>query len=129
MKIIKKEQDISFETAKLLKLKGIKPTSKCYDATGRELTISLTARKILGWDKEYFPRVTQTQLKQFLGDENILIEIQIDRTTYPKYCYQIYQYEQYGNYTEIIISEFYLYRTYEQALEDAFINALNSYHE
>lgn len=127
MKIIEKEQDISFETAKLLKEKGVEPTSKCYDANGKEVTISLTARKILGWDKEYYPRVTQTQLKSFLTKHDILIEIMIDKTTYPKYCFKINNYESFGNYRPLIADEFFLYRKYEEALEDAFIVALKHF--
>ena len=46
---------------------------------------------------------------------NLFCEIQIDRTTDPKFFFDIYQYEHFGNYKEIRIGEWYLYRTYEEA--------------
>ena len=46
---------------------------------------------------------------------NLFCEIQIDRTTEPKFCFDIFQYEHFGNYEEIRIGEWYLYRTQEEA--------------
>ena len=46
---------------------------------------------------------------------NLFCEIQIDRTTAPKFCFNIFQYEHFGNYEDIRIGEWYLYRTYEEA--------------
>ena len=45
----------------------------------------------------------------------LFYEIQIDRTTAPKFCFNIFQYEHFGNYEDIRIGEWYLYRTYEEA--------------
>ena len=46
---------------------------------------------------------------------NLFCEIQIDRTAEPKFCFDIFQYEHFGNYKEIRIGEWYLYRTQEEA--------------
>ena len=42
-------------------------------------------------------------------------EILLDQTTQPKYCFEIHKYEDFGNYEEIRIGEWFLYRTYEEA--------------
>ncbi len=46
---------------------------------------------------------------------NLFCEIQIDRTTEPKFCFDIFQYEHFGNYEKIEVKEWYLYRTHEEA--------------
>ena len=53
--------------------------------------------------------------KFFREKHNLFYEIQIDRTTEPKFCFDIFQYEHFGNYEEIRIGEWYLYRTQEEA--------------
>ena len=45
----------------------------------------------------------------------LFCEIQIDRTTKPKFCFDIFQYEHFGNYEKIEVKEWYLYRTQEEA--------------
>ena len=42
-------------------------------------------------------------------------EIILDQTSQPKYCFEIHKYEDFGNYEEIRIGEWFLYRTYEEA--------------
>ena len=54
-------------------------------------------------------------LRWFREKYNLFCEIQIDRTTAPKFCFNIFQYEHFGNYEEIRIGEWYLYRTQEEA--------------
>ena len=51
----------------------------------------------------------------FREKHNLFHEIQIDRTAEPKFCFDIFQYEHFGNYEEIRIGEWYLYRTQEEA--------------
>jgi hypothetical protein len=51
----------------------------------------------------------------FKEKHNLFHEIQIDRTAEPKFCFDIFQYEHFGNYEEIRIGEWYLYRTQEEA--------------
>ncbi len=57
----------------------------------------------------------QQAFRWFKEKYNLLHEIQIDRTTEPKFCFDIFQYEHFGNYEEIRIGEWYLYRTQEEA--------------
>jgi hypothetical protein len=54
-------------------------------------------------------------LKWFREKYNLFCEIQIDRTTEPKFCFDIFQYEHFGNYEKIEVEEWYLYRTQEEA--------------
>ena len=57
---------------------------------------------------------------------NILIEIKIDRTSEPKYLYEIYMYENFGNWTRLDKhSEFFIYYTQYEALEEAIKESLN----
>ena len=51
----------------------------------------------------------------FREKHNLFCEIQIDRTTEPKFCFDIFKYEYFGNYEQIKIVEWYLYRTQEEA--------------
>ena len=51
----------------------------------------------------------------FRDMHNMFHEIQIDRTTQPKFCYAVFHYEHYGNYEGIGIEDWSLYRTYEEA--------------
>ena len=57
----------------------------------------------------------QQVFRFFKEKHNLFYEIQIDRTTEPKFCFDIFQYEHFGNYEEIRIGEWYLYRTQEEA--------------
>ena len=51
----------------------------------------------------------------FRDTHKMFHEIQIDRTTQPKFCYAVFHYEHYGNYEGIGIEDWSLYRTYEEA--------------
>ena len=51
----------------------------------------------------------------FRDEYNLFCEIQIDKTTEPKFCFVILQYEYLGNYEKMIANEWYLYRTPELA--------------
>jgi hypothetical protein len=62
----------------------------------------------------YAPTFSQA-FRWFREKYNLFCEIQIDRTTDPKFCFDIFQYEHFGNYKEIGIGEWYLYRTQEEA--------------
>ena len=48
-----------------------------------------------------------------------VIEIELDRTSAPKFCFTIYQYEHFGNYKQIEIKNWYLYRTWQEAFDAA----------
>ena len=51
----------------------------------------------------------------FREKHNLFCEIQMDRTTEPKFCFVIFKYEYFGNYEKVVVDEWYLYRTYEEA--------------
>ena len=51
----------------------------------------------------------------FREKHNLFSEIQMDRTTEPKFCFVIFKYEHFGNYEKVAVDEWYLYRTYEEA--------------
>jgi len=57
----------------------------------------------------------QQAFRWFREKYNLFCEIQIDRTTEPKFCFDIFQYEHFGNYEKIEVEEWYLYRTQEEA--------------
>jgi hypothetical protein len=57
----------------------------------------------------------QQAFRWFREKYNLFCEIKIDRTTEPKFCFDIFQYEHFGNYEKIEVEEWYLYRTQEEA--------------
>jgi hypothetical protein len=48
-----------------------------------------------------------------------VIEISLDKTSAPKFVFDIYKYEHFGNYERIEVREWYLYRTWQQAFDAA----------
>ena len=48
-----------------------------------------------------------------------VVEISLDRTSAPKFAYDIYKYEHFGNYEPIKVREWFLYRTWQDAFEAA----------
>jgi hypothetical protein len=70
----------------------------------------------LGMHGAYCTAPTFSQSFRFFREKyNLFCQIQIDRTTEPKFCFNVFQYEYFGNYEEIRIAEWYLYRTPEEA--------------
>jgi hypothetical protein len=57
----------------------------------------------------------QQAFRWFREKHNLFCEIQMDRTTEPKFCFVIFKYEHFGNYEKVEVDEWYLYRTYEEA--------------
>jgi hypothetical protein len=57
----------------------------------------------------------QQVFRFFREKYNLHSEILLDQTSQPKYCFEIHKYEDFGNYEEIKIDEWFLYRTYEEA--------------
>jgi hypothetical protein len=53
-----------------------------------------------------------------------VIEISLDRTSSPKYAFDIYEYVYFGNYELVKVREWYLYRTWQDAF-DAAVEELN----
>ena len=54
----------------------------------------------------------------FRDQHNLYGEILMDRTTSPKWAFEIHRYEDFGNYEKSEEKEWSLYRTYEEAEED-----------
>lgn len=48
-----------------------------------------------------------------------VIEIEVDRTSTPKFAFDIYKYEHFGNYEKIEVRDWYLYRTWQEAFDKA----------
>lgn len=69
---------------------------------------------ILSKDDCTAPTFSQA-FRWFREKHNLFHEIHIDKTAEPKFCFDIFQYEHFGNYDEIRIGEWYLYRTQEEA--------------
>lgn len=65
-------------------------------------------------------------LQKFLREKKkLIIIIQLDQTSYPKYAYEIVKYVDFMTFNKVNSSlKFNLYRTYEEALEYAIIEAL-----
>lgn len=62
------------------------------------------------------PAPTYQQAFTFFEEKfSLHFEILLDRTTTPKYCFEIYKYEHFGNYTKIPNPDFSLYGTKQQA--------------
>lgn len=66
-------------------------------------------------DQECSAPIFQQVFRWFREKYDLFCEIQIDRTAEPKFCFDIFQYGHFGNYDEIRIGEWYLYRTQEEA--------------
>jgi hypothetical protein len=54
-----------------------------------------------------------------LATLGFVVEISLDRTTAPKFAFDIYKYEHFGNYEPIKVRVWYLYRTWQEAFNAA----------
>lgn len=80
--------------------------------------------------ENYLSAPTQSILKKWLKEvHNIIIVIGLDQTSYPKYCFNIYKYEDFGNWEEIKNPDWGLYSSEEKALEDALVLGLQNVSE
>jgi len=69
----------------------------------------------------------QRFLKHWLyKNRGIIIDVQLDRTAEPKWCFEAFKYKDFGDYTKIEPQEWFLYRTEELALEAALELVLTS---
>lgn len=75
-------------------------------------------------DRTFYAPEQLTILDWLREKHNIFIEFQIDKTTDPKFCYQIWKYEDFGNWEEIKVSVFGLTIDYNRNIEDAIVDAL-----
>ena len=130
------EQLITFETAQLAKAKGFDAWTELKYYINNieshadnseiengqiinpsELSNSDSVRDLI------IPAPTQALLQKWLREKNIFIEIGTDMTMEPKFNYEIGEYIEDFDWEKKIISEL-LYRTYEEALEEALIKSL-----
>lgn len=126
-----KEQIINLETAKLAKEKGFDlKVIKHYK--GDELIYNGSLYNFNNpeeqsqWNIELNSAPTQSLLQKWLREKNIIIEIGLDQTSYPKYCFNIYKYEDFGNWEDIKNPDWGLFSSYEKALEEALVLGLQN---
>lgn len=67
---------------------------------------------------------TQQQVIDWLDNKNIIIEIQVDKTAEPKYCFEVSKYEHFGNWKKHKPDEWFLYRKRSEATNVAIYEAL-----
>lgn len=80
--------------------------------------------------ENYLSAPTQSIIKKWLKEvHNIIIEIRLDQTSYPKYCFNIYRYEDFGNWEDVENPEWGLYSSEEKCLEEALFLALHNVSE
>jgi hypothetical protein len=139
-----KEQLISFKTAKLAKEKGfdnsiygsyinqnlwyLKDGTLCFCEWDEELE---SVDDFLFKTEDLTPRPTQALLQKWLREEyNVYISSIVDATTEPKFTWTILKFE--GNAKDLTEKEWtwdfsnssFLYKTYEEALEEGLYEAL-----
>ena len=141
---------ITFETAKLAKEKGFNEWCvdgfinnehikkyhvsgdsleqwRKYDAKSEFTLLEGCTDFLIPRHEPWYKAPSQTELEDWLRKKhNIFIEIQIDKTTDPKFCYEIYKYTYFGNW-ELISKrpEMFLTMDWYKNKEDALQEALN----
>jgi len=122
-----KDEIISFETAKLAKEKGF---NILYNVAYCEQGILRTCNPdfyLVGYHNQGLATLAPTQslLQKWLREvHDIIIDVQLDQTSYPKYCFDVYKYKDFGNWEHISNPYWGLYSIYEKTLEDALLLAL-----
>ncbi len=122
-----KEQIAGFRAASLAKDKGFKHyNSNIYYDVLDECLVNGLAEDYKDHNSMYgyLSAPPQSLLQKWLRDKGIIIEIQLDQTSYPKYCFDIYKYKHFGNYEKINNPDWGLYSSYEKALESALLIGL-----
>jgi len=125
------EERIEFDTAVLAKEKAFIGYKSNYHYRENKKDV-LICGLMEDWTdhnltKGYLSAPPQTVLKEWLKKEhNIIIEIGLDRTSYPKYCFSVYKYEDFGNWKEIKQEDWGLYRKEKEALEEALVLGLKN---
>jgi len=127
---------VQFETAKLAKEKGFGWPTLNYQWTDKKFSQSVINSSSGGrlhiqsqWNEGSEITIsipTQSLLQKWLREKHqIIVLASLDQTSYPKYCPEIFKYKDFGNYQEVTIKDFALYKTYEEALEAGLLSALN----
>lgn len=138
-----KNSEVKFNTSKLAKIKGFDwYVASCYndnqelaDEDGTWMNFNKFPTEI-GGHLNLYSAPKQTQLQEWLREEHqIFVEVIVDKTCEPKFSVSVHQF--YGNPKDLTEREWgwnencckesqqYLYRTYEDALEEGLFAALN----
>lgn len=137
-----KEELTTFEISKLAKEKGFDWETRehfdfgDYNDSGKYIWNEICVLQAQNWNTNRYltneerdwiiSRPTQSLLQRWLRMvHNIFIEVQLDCTTEPKFAIEIWFYKDFADYKKIEQKEWYLYRTYEEALEKGLTEALN----
>lgn len=115
---MEKSEFVEYEMAK--RLRGLGFDEPCYAWHVSE-NYGLTYGRVVQSDllRDALIAPTNSQVFRWFRDEhNLYGEILMDRTTSPKWAFEIHRYEDFGNYEKSEEKEWSLYRTYEEAEED-----------
>lgn len=128
-----KEELVSFKTAKLAKEKRFdwKVVSHYKDDelinSGALYNWNCPEEQEM-WNIELTSAPTKSLLQKYLREKhNIFVIVELDETSYPKFCFRLVEYnEKYGEYYNLIHPRRWsdLYRAYEEALEVGLQEAL-----
>ena len=122
---------ISYNTAVLAKAKGFDWETNygyCKESPEHPFNARDNCETDYNWNNRVgFSAPSQTVLMDWLREiHNIYIEILIDQTTDPKFCYEIYKYKDFGDWTTITNKETWgLTMDYHKNIEDALKEALS----
>ena len=111
---------IPYEQALELKELGFdEPCMAFYEPNNKEVMVVGVPQRyndpLLLRLKDFCAPLYQQVFRWFREKHNLHSEILLDQTSQPKYCFEIHKYEDFGNYEEIRIGEWFLYRTPEEA--------------
>lgn len=124
---------VNFKTAKLAKEKKfIGYKSSIYYRISQECLVNGLIEDYTDHNltENHLSAPTQSIVKKWLKEvHNMIIEIGLDQTSYPKYCFNIYIYEHFGNWEEIKNPDWGLYSSEEKCLEEALFLALQNISE
>jgi hypothetical protein len=124
---------VEFQTAKLAKEKRfIGYKSKVHYRISEKCLINGLIEDYADHNltENYLSAPPQSILKNWLKEvHNIIIEIGLDQTSYPKYCFNIYKYEDFGNWEDVKNPDWGLYSSEEKCLEEALFLALQNVSE
>lgn len=116
---------VSYAVAQKLKEKGFDQDCLAYYNPKNEFILGLSKPRT---DDKYdciSCPMHQQVIDFFRAKHNIIIEIQCDKTTYPKFCYEVYKYEDFAQWErKTNIDNWGLYLKYYEAMDKAIETAL-----
>jgi hypothetical protein len=118
-----KDLFVPYEIARQLKEKGFNDSCFMWWYSPTQISDDLIFRQYKS-DKDFCEAPTHQQVINWLDTKGIVIEIQVDQTAEPKYCFQVLKYEHFGNYEKHEPSEWFLYRNRTEATNVAIHEAL-----